>query len=262
MPEHHILAFLDRPEGRALVAAPDHFGFTPVQLALRILRPATLDVLLSLTGAGLASLKLDPDGFGPLHRIAGQCLLRRVPLTLPGSHAPRPTPAVAPPPQPADFLAACQRLWRDCLAAGMHVDAVDDTKARNPPLFHFLAHHPRQLNWGWSWGEEDADQDSHCHVTSFDYFFVSADLAARNAAGDTALHVLARGTGLYAGHGASRQKNRQRPRPDAHDARVFDFLVTVKGLDPLREDARGRSALDIAAEGRRNAILDLFRPTA
>jgi hypothetical protein len=74
--------------------------------------------------------------------------------------------------------------------------------------------------------------------------------------GDTALHVLARnkqlGGGEYAGDGG---------RPDDHDTAVFAFLVREKGLDPLVEDARGRSSLDVAAEPscKRQAILDVFK---
>lgn len=48
-------------------------------------------------------------------------------------------------------------------------------------------------------------------------------------------------------------------RLDEHDAEVFRFFVMQKGLDPLAKDAKGRSSPDVAAVGKRGAILKLFQ---
>lgn len=92
------------------------------------------------------------------------------------------------------------------------------------------------------------------HLSLFDALFGSADLHIGNKVGDSALHVLARnqtidGRELRVGQG----------RPDGHDAAVFRFLVQRKGLNPLVEDATGRTALDVAAAEGREAILEVLR---
>ena len=62
----------------------------------------------------------------------------------------------------------------------------------------------------------------------------------------TALHVIARREKLS--YGAI----------EGHDARLFEMMVQ-NGLDPLAEDGRGRTSLDVAAACENKDILDLFR---
>ena len=219
-----------------------------MQLAFRILRPRTIELLLSL-GAAFGDSLCDPDGLAPLHRIAGQCLTRRIPI--PAQSTTRMW-IVRFTPQPDDFLDSCKKMWRRFTAEGMDVNAADGTAAGNPPLFHYLAHHAETVGRRRPF---EFKLDTGCHVASFEDFFGAADLAVRNTFGDTALHVVSRNA--MPDHTALDFHAR---RPDEHDAVVFRFLIKEKGLDPLVEDGKGRSALDIAQGERRTAIMKLFQP--
>ena len=237
MKERHILDFLSRPENHALILQKNGKGFTPLHHALRTLRPRCVEALLNL---GADILEPDPEGFTALHHVAGQCLLKYI-------DSPSETYLDDLIKQAESYLDSCKQLWQQCLDAGLPINGPDGTVHGNPPLFHYLAHHA---------GPERKDSTSHlkCHVDNFSSFFANADLTVRNKMGDTALHCVARktkadGTKLcYA-----------KCRPDRHDAEVFRFLVGEKGLDPLLEDAKGRSSLDVAAEGGRKEILEVFQ---
>lgn len=246
--ECHILEFLRRPESHSLISTKDKRGFTPLQLAFKILRPATIEALLSL-GASLSESPADPDGYTPLHRIASLCLTRHIPLPA-GYYSVRLLP------QPLDFLPACKRLWNRCLDTGMDINALDGTLQGNPPLFHYLAHHANTVKHPQRWlPPDDFKSDLKCHVANFDDFLATADLQVKNKLGDGALHIVAwneTGLGGYEPRWSVK-------RPQKHDAEVMRFLVTEKGLDPLLEDAKGRSSLDLAAHLQREAILDLFK---
>ncbi len=75
---------------------------------------------------------------------------------------------------------------------------------------------------------------------------------ARNHDGETALHVIARRDT------ASFVYTRDGKEAVEINRKLFEFIV-AKGLDPLKEDARGRSSLDIAAAYKKKEILDLFQ---
>ena len=224
-----------------------------MQLALKILRPATVEVLLSL-GASLSQPVFDPDGYSPLHRIASQCFTRHIPVRE-GEYSRRLVPRAL------DFLTACKKLWRRCLdVEGMDINAPDATPQGNPPLFHYLAHHANCVHHPSRFirmGEFNVE--TKCHVRNFDDFFDdddTVDLRIKNKVGDGALHVVAwNETGLDGG-----KLDYSSKRPQNHDANVMQFLVSKKGLDPLVEDAKGRSSLDLAAQLRRQRLLEVFKP--
>jgi hypothetical protein len=237
-----------------LVLAKDSRGFTCLQLAFKILRPATIEVLLSL-GASLTQPPLfDPDGYSPLHRIASQCFTRHIPVDK-GLDSCRLVP------RSPDFLASCKKLWRQCLdVEGLNINAPDATPQGNPPLLHYLSHHADCVHHPSRYTSSvDFKFETTCHVDNFDDFFgdeSGADLRIKNNIGDGALHIVAwNETGL---DGETLYFSQR--RSESHDANVMRFLVTKKGLDPLVEDAKGRSSLDLAAQLRREKILEVFRP--
>jgi hypothetical protein len=47
-------------------------------------------------------------------------------------------------------------------------------------------------------------------------------------------------------------------RKPEHERRLFEFMIE-KGLDPLAEDGRSRSSLDVAATREQKEILELFQ---
>jgi ankyrin repeat protein len=126
--------------------------------------------------------------------------------------------------QDPQYYAQCLSLWRKFLALGGNINARDNDGS--PPLFWYL---------------------SKCDQKDFEKSYeellggVDMDVQARNRDGETALHVIAR-----------------RERGGEVDRGLFEFMVG-KGLDPLVEDGRGRSSLDVAAACGKKEILDLFR---
>lgn len=68
---------------------------------------------------------------------------------------------------------------------------------------------------------------------------------ARDNDGETVLHVIARKEDAW-------------NREGTLDRELFEFFVK-RGLDPLMEDGRGRSALDVAAACEKKEILELFQ---
>ncbi len=138
----------------------------------------------------------------------------------------------------------------------MDINALDDTEDGNPPLFHYLSHHASTVHSPLGFSRSvDFEYDNGCHVANMDDLFATADLKIKNRLGDGALHIVAI-NGRTLGRRAT---NYIKYRPNRHDAEVFRFLVSEKGLDPLMEDAKGRSSLDLAVEGRREAILEIFK---
>ena len=263
MVEANILEFLRRKECASLALKPDNRGFKPIHYALRRLRPAAIDVLLAL---GADIMEPDPEGRTALHHIAGQCLTLRLES--------KERMLGMPQRRPDGFVDECLRLWRLYLDSGGSIDAPDPEG--NPPLFYYLSHHEHQIRiprgeprdprldepdpWGLPPPRsktrvplplEPPDYPLRtCHAKHLDLFFADADLAARNAAGASALHIVATplkvATDMPAGHAAA----------------LFKLLVFDKGLDPLWEDDEGRTSLDLAAAFKNqfveSEILELF----
>ena len=216
----HILEVLKHPVSKKLFKRKDNKGFTPLSLALRTLRPAVCESLMNM-GADL--LEPDPNGATALHHIATQWLQVHAPHRRSRNfecHKP-------------EFYEGSERLWQKFSDLGGDINARDNEGCT--PLFSYLAS-PVQRDY------RDKDENNCCHVGSLDKFFANADLNARNSDGETAMHVIARREKTY----------------KLHDSKLFEFVVG-KGLDPLIEDKRGRSSLDVAAACGQKEILNLFQ---
>ena len=221
--QEDILLFLKHGASKTLLKKKDGAGFTPLHCALRLLRPAVCEALIAL-GADL--LESNPNGTNALHQIASQWL--QVHEHGRKSHS---LQTNAP-----SYHEGCVRLWKMFLDQGGDINARD--KTGSPPLFSYLASPPKD-------GFSDRDPDSCCHVDSLDKFFANADFLARNKDGETALHVVAR------------RQTADHTKPK-HDSRLFDVILG-KGIDPLIEDKKGRSSLDVAAACEKKEILTLFQ---
>ncbi|KAH9899099.1 ankyrin repeat-containing domain protein [Xylariomycetidae sp. FL2044] len=79
---------------------------------------------------------------------------------------------------------------------------------------------------------------------------LGADFHARDHAGRGLLHVVASSTATVVGHGPH--------RPTKRDLLRFKELVRDKGLDPMMEDNRRQTAVDVAVACRNEAVLGLF----
>lgn len=130
-----------------------------------------------------------------------------------------------------EFQSGCLRLWQNFLDLGCDINARDSSGA--PPLFRYLSS-PRNANGNGS-----------SHIDDLSKFFATAHTTLCNAKRENALHVIVRRQG-----GDSK-----------YEGELFQFMVS-KGLDPLAEDGRGRSSLDVAAACGKKQILDLFQYTS
>lgn len=175
--------------------------------------------LLDSKGADL--LEIDPVGQTALHRIAGQCLR----TYSPGG---------------SDVFEACLRLWRRVLAEGCPINARDSEG--NTPLHTYLLS-PTRVTTFTRLGETDRS-----HLEVCDELFPAdcgVDVLAVNDDGETALHMVARRKQTqFLGQGRDRE--------------LFEAMMG-KGVDPLAEDARGRSALDVASACGKNDIVELLK---
>ena len=89
-----------------------------------------------------------------------------------------------------------------------------------------------------------------CHVETYGKLFPlgsGVDIFAVNQQGETALHVIAR---------------RRKPYSPGslHERDLFQAMMSM-GLDPLKEDAKGRSALDVASVYGNDEIVAILRRT-
>ncbi|KAJ4258844.1 hypothetical protein NW762_007931 [Fusarium torreyae] len=223
LPDDVPIEFINRPEVAPTLFLKDNEGYSPLHYALRLLRPGVCETLLS-KGADL--LEPDPKGRTALHFIAAQCIrvLRRpccagrLDIDL-----------------GKDFFDRCAILWNKFLAQGGSINAVDNEG--NTPLHVYLS---------------SEDGESHrrseietCHVHHYDKLFPEdsdIDIFAVNHAGETALHMVAR---------------KEHHLEEEHDKRLFVFMME-KGVDPLREDVKGRSALDVASACEKHGIVGLL----
>ena len=227
------LLFLERAEVQLLLLRRDNNGFSPFHIALRHFRIKACDFLLT-NGADL--FDRDRHGRTSLHYLAngldkdrdGDNIMRSVLQSMKLEE------------EPFEFPTACLNLWQRYLDAGGDINTKDNDG--NPPLFIYLAS-PVKNRWGQA-------TDDSCHLKAFPTLFSTADVFARNLEGETALHVVAK------------RQPMALPKPpemgEEHDAKLFKFLMS-KGLDPLSEDEKGRSALDVAAACGKTGIMELFR---
>jgi ankyrin repeat protein len=233
--EDAIIQFLAHDSAKILLNQKDKHGFTPLNCALRMLRPAVIEIMLTM---GQDLLSPDPTGATALHRIAEQCLRTSSPRRQYGfgrEYLP-------------EYYTGALTLWKKFLALGGSINVRDNKGA--PPLFYFLSSDERYL--------PDASEDRCCHLEYFNTYFsheVATDLnfAAKNENGENALHIIAR-----------REKDKLFNKAEGHnhvpthDKDLYQFFMK-KGLNALEEDSKGRSSLDVAAACDQKGILELFQ---
>ncbi|KAK4444770.1 ankyrin repeat-containing domain protein [Podospora aff. communis PSN243] len=228
--DNTITEFINRDEVRPTLFIKDNDGYTPLHYALRFLRPEICELLLS-KGANL--LEADPNGQTALHHIAHQINRTR-----------RPSPTVLETDLPADYESKCLALWNKCLSQGGSINTADNQG--NTPLHIFIlsdVHRPR-----YSEDNPTSTWQEVCHLRMYDMLFPAdsgVDVFAVNNEGETMLHVAARRKAKYG-------------QVEGHDKKVFVAFV-AKGLDLLREDGKGRSALDVASACEKDDIVGAFR---
>jgi len=239
MEEEAIIQFLAHDSAKNMLYQKDANGFTPLNCALRFLQPAVVEAMITM---GVDLLSPDPTGATALHRIAAQCLRARAPMrkdTWGREHRP-------------EYYTGALALWKKFLALGGFINVRDNQGA--PPLFYFLSSAERD--------EYGAPDDWCCHLTYFAQYFSEnvvqgVDFAAKNKNGEDVLHVISRrekSEKVYGkkGHGGDHD------HVPTHDKELYQFFVR-KGLNPLEEDEKGRSSLDVAAACEQKGILELFQ---
>ncbi|SPJ72943.1 uncharacterized protein FTOL_02672 [Fusarium torulosum] len=223
-PDEVLLEFMNREEVASTLFQRDDNGYTPFHCALSNLRPAICEAFL-VKGANL--LEPDPQGRTALHYIASQCLLKKRDL----EDSSRKYRELGD-----EYFEKCVVLWRKFLAQGGSINAPDHDG--NTPLHaYFSMLDPKS----WKEGTEA------CHVDQYDTLFPiesDVDVFAASKAGETMLHTIA-----GRAHSNCTVKG--------HDKELFVMMMD-KGLDPLREDGKGRSALDIASACDKDDIVGLL----
>ncbi|KAK0123054.1 hypothetical protein ONS96_010063 [Cadophora gregata f. sp. sojae] len=222
--EQTVVNFIQLPAAEILIHRKDNQGYSPFHRAMLTFRPNICDALLDL-GADL--YEPDPTGATALHVIATQCL-EFIDEGSPNYHDLK--PSFYP-----DYHPGLLRVWNRYLTEGGSINVRD--RNENTPLHVYLT-----AAAPWSRYE-----DVCYHVEHFDEYFggknqEKVDWCARNGEEENALHVIAKER--YA-------------RDGTYGAKLFGLLIS-KGVDPLEEDGKGRSALDIAAAFGRKKILELF----
>jgi ankyrin repeat protein len=202
----------------------DREGYTPFHSALRVLRP---DICFKLLDLGADLLNPDSTGATALHHIAAQYLQKDRPqrgLHLTQKHR-------------DDHHARALALYNRYLT--LNPSSINIRDATNsPPLFAFLS--------SKSTMSTHPDQETKCcHLSHFPDLFSGpeVDLTARNTAGETALHIIAR-------------RERGYCEDESHDRLLMEFFV--KHVDMLAEDEKGLTALDVAAAVGKKGVLELF----
>ncbi|KAF4500341.1 Ankyrin-3 [Fusarium agapanthi] len=224
LPDDTLIEFINRTEVASTLFQADEEGYLPLHYALRLLRPRVCEALL-MKGADL--LQPDPEGRTALHYIASQCLLN---TREPGS------PGRLNIELGDDYFNQCHVLWKKFIVQGGSINFPD--KAGNTPLHTYLSSPPSN---GY-----DCHPES-CHTDHFTILFPEdsgVDIFALNKSGEGALHMIAGRVNMY-------------NTVQGHDKKLF-LLMMNKGLDPLKEDQKGRSALDIANACEKDDIVGLL----
>jgi ankyrin repeat protein len=224
LPDDTLIEFISRTEVAPTLFQKDQEGYSPLHYALRLLRPQVCEALLA-KGADL--LQPDPQGRTALHYIASQCLLN---TREPGS------PGRLNIELGNDYFNQCHVLWEKFIFQGGSINVPD--KAGNTPLHTYLS---SPTSNGYKSHPESCHTDHYASLFSEDS---GVDIFALNKAGEGALHMIAGRENTYS-------------TVEGHDKRLF-VLMMNKGLDPLHEDEKGRSALDIASACEKDDIVGLL----
>lgn len=224
MPDDVLVQFIHRKEVAPTLFMRDHNGFLPFHYALRILRPEICDLLLS---KGASLLEPDPNGLTALHYVAKQCF---------ATHRSRRSSGHLQIDLPKDYFDRCLALWRGFLAEGGSINVAD--KLGNTPLLTYLS----------SPGRQDRPKDPLIyHLEDYEKLFPpdsGVDIFAVNTQGEIALHVI------------TRRESNYYTKP-GYDKALFESMLG-KGLDPLQEDKKGRSALDVASACEKHDIVGVL----
>ncbi|KAK7413654.1 hypothetical protein QQX98_007436 [Neonectria punicea] len=225
IPDDVVVEFINREEVTPSLWLKDNQGCTAIHYALRTLRPGVCNLLLS---KGAQVSEPDPSGLTVLHHISNQCLeVARL-----CRHAPTMREL------PKDYFDQCLSLWQKVLAAGASINDTDS--AGNTPLHTYLSSPER-------WSSRRLDP-ALCHVEHFNKLFPpdsGVDVSAVNHKGETALHII------------TARKNSPHGRRPGHDRALFEILL-ARGAEPLKEDAKGRSALDVASACGKDDIVGIL----
>ena len=228
MPDDVLIEFINREEVAPTLLLKDNEGLTPLHHAFHNLRPSVCNLLIS-KGAELT--EADPRGRSVLHHIAMQCQQTE--------YNPRSGSRLSEK-LPEDYVPGCLGLWNDAISQGCSINAPDTDG--NTPLHLFLQ---ATCGYGCQHTPSDGDQQN-CHLYFYDKFFApqhsTLNVFAVNNSGETMLHVISQ---------------RKAHGDDKYDKQLFTFM-TKKELDPLKEDNRGRSAIDVASACGRDDIVGLF----
>jgi len=209
MEEEIINQFLAHDACKTLLDQKDGKSFTPLNCALRLLRPAVVEVLISM---GVDFLSSDPTGATAQHHVAAQCLCVRPQRRNFYSDDHKP-----------EYYTNALALWKRFLLLGGSINVRDKRGA--PPLFYYLS---------------STEKNDCCHFENFATYFSEEvvkdlDLQAKNENGETVLHVIARRE--KSGRRLRGEKEEHDHEP-THDKELYQFFVR-KGLNPLEEDGKG-----------------------
>ncbi|KAF5699429.1 hypothetical protein FGLOB1_11393 [Fusarium globosum] len=224
LPDDTLIEFITRTEVAPILFQVDQEGCSPLHYAFRLLRPRVCEALL-MKGADL--LQPDPQGRTALHYIASQCLLN---TREPGS------PGRLNIELGDDYFNQCHALWKKFIVQGGSINVPD--KAGNTPLHTYLS---SPTNNGYNCHPES------CHTDHYAILFPEdsgVDILAQNKSGEGVLHMIAGRVNTYS-------------TIEGHDKKMFVMMMD-QGLDPLKEDEKGRSALDIASACEKDDIVGLL----
>lgn len=133
-----------------------------------------------------------------------------------------------------------------------------DINARNhrgePPIFNLNRRAPRNPNGASKPGENEVLNAAE--ALSF-FEKLGADFFARDKQGRGLLHIAAKETLEVQKDDAHRYRRPEAKEPEPSIVR-FQALLT-KGLDPMMEDEKKRTCLDVAAACGKESVLDLFQ---
>jgi ankyrin repeat protein len=135
-------------------------------------------------------------------------------------------------PDDPDYFAVFSKLYTRFVDAGCDREARDENG--NTPLFVYVAAEKQY---------SDVEQPNTPDLKDMRKMFVEHDIHAVNDEGDTLLHVVAR---------------REEDCMSSGDTLDLFKLLVELGLDPMKENKRRASALDIAAAYGNEKILALY----
>lgn len=217
-----ILQLINRKETKKILSQRNKHGHTPLHYALRLLRPNACSALMS---KGTNLHEKDPEGNTALHFIAGQCLSTR----RPGKNAGK-----LPRNQPEGFFDTSVDIWNEYLSAGASIN-VRNAKGDTPLHTYFSA----EVLYSYS-----TNDPVRSHIDRYERLFSASsgvDVQAVNNEGETILHIIAQ----------------RKSANEEDEGALFEFMMK-KGLDPLKEDGKGRSSLDVASACGKEGILEIF----